>query len=138
MATETVESSEVWHWEQHVEAVVESIQKVLVQRSWERQMTDMGMGVNAVPEKTELGKLVAGQYLTPRPPTLDELREILERSTANDRLNWNALFDFDEPGPADADPRLLTSTTTHPAIEALSQPWSNPARSAASYSASRA
>ena len=138
MATEAVESSGVLHWEQHVEAVAESIQKVLVQRSWERQMRDMGMGVNAVPEQTELGKLVAGQDLSPRPPTLDELREMLGRSTANDRMNWNALFDFGEPEPADADPSVLTSTSTHPAVEALSQPWSAPAQSAASSSGGQA
>ena len=68
MAREAIESSGVLHWQQHVDAVATSIQKVLVQRSWERQMTDMGMSVNAVPEHTELGKLVAGQDLSPRPP----------------------------------------------------------------------
>ena len=137
MAKEAVESSGVLHWEQHVEAVAESIQQVLVQRSWVRQMTDMGMSANAVPEQTELGKLVAGQDLSPRPPTLDELREILGKNTANDKLNWETLFDFAETEPADAEPRMPTSTTTQPPVEAYSRALAAPARGVASSSTCR-
>ena len=137
MATEAIESSGVLHWEQHVEAVAESIQTVLVKRSWERQMTDMGMSVNAVPEQTELGKLVAGQDLSPRPPTMDELREILGKSTVNDKLNWNVLFDFGESEPADAEPRVPTATTTQAPVEALSRLLSAPAPGVASSSTGR-
>ena len=137
MAKEAIESSGVLHWQQHVQAVAESIQSVLVQRSWVRQMTDLGMGVHAVPEQTELGKLVAGQDLSPRPPTSDELREILGKATKNDRLNWHALFDFDETEPTDAKSRMLTSTTTHPSVDVRSRPLSEPAHSMASSSACR-
>ena len=137
MAREAIESSGVLHWEQHVQAVAESIQNVLVQRSWVRQMTDMGMSVHDVPEHTELGKLVAGQDLSPKPPNSAELREILGKATANDKLNWHALFDFDEFEPTDAKSKMLTSTPTHPSVDVWSRPLSEPAPSIASSSACR-
>ena len=59
MAKEAMESSGVLHWQQHVDAVAQSVQQVLVHRSWERQMTHMGLSVHAVPEHTELGNLAA-------------------------------------------------------------------------------
>ena len=95
------------------------------------------MSANAVPEQTELGKLIAGQDLSPRPPYHDELREILGQSTTKDKLDWRALFDFAEPEPADAEARMLTSTTTLPPVEALSPALTAPERGGASSSTCR-
>ena len=127
MATEVAEVSGVLKWQQQVDAIADSVQAVLVRRSWIREMAEMGMNGDDVPTSSAIGKLVAGEDVMPRPPNQAELLQILGKSSQACQKDWMTLFRLNEivapqlatassvPNPESCEPDAMnrpTSVTT--------------------------
>ena len=125
MAAEAEETSGVLRWQQYVDAIAESVHETLIQRDWVKEVNDMGMGSEYVPPSSSLGKLLAGEDLSPRPPSASELQRILGKQASHSKINWMTLLrlneDVDEdPSRCDAEPAAASSTDAAPVAAAAS------------------
>ena len=115
MAAEAEATQGVLHWQQYVDAIAASVHETLVQRDWVKEMTDMGIGSQDMPPSSSLGKLVAGEDLSPRPPSSSELQTLLGKQASQARMDWMTLLRLDEhvdgdPSRCPAEPAASIST----------------------------
>ena len=97
MAAEAADTTGVLQWQQHVDAIADSVHEVLVNKSWAKEMADMGMGMDNPPPTSNLGKLLAGEDLAARPPSNEELTQLLGGKTTSTQKDWVSLFGLNEP-----------------------------------------
>ena len=99
MAAEAVESTGVLQWSSYVDAIAAIVQEMFVAGNWKKEMADLGMGHADVPPSSALAKLLVGEDMTPRPPSEEEVREVIGRAGATQTKDWVSMLRLREALP---------------------------------------